>query len=120
MQDYSAAAQVIVGDVMGRLLLFLMQRQMWLLFGGSLIPWAGHNLLEPAALAKPILTGPHLQEFLEISQNFIDAHAMIKVNDELELAQNLISLLMHQELREKLGVAALSIVEKNRGATKKY
>ncbi len=118
LQDYSLATNVIVGDVMGQLLLFYAVADVAFV-GGSLISWGGHNLLEPAALAKPILTGPNLQAFLDISQALVNAHAMIKVNDELELARSLAQLLREKELREQLGVAAHNVVEENRGATQK-
>lgn len=86
--------------------------EVWFLGGG-------HNLLEPAALAKPVVSGPHLHAFLEISQLLLEAKALIKVSNELELAQNLLKLFSDQALRKELGAAALNVVEKHRGATKK-
>ncbi len=118
LQDYSSSINIIVGDVMGKMLSFYAASDIAFV-GGSLIPWGGHNLLEPAALAKPILTGPNLNAFLEISQLLADADAMIKVNNEEELAQNLLKLFANSELRGKLGTAALDVVEKHRGATTK-
>ena len=117
-QKYSASTNVILGDVMGQLLLFYGASDIAFV-GGSLIPWGGHNLLEPAVLAKPILSGQNLSAFLEISQLLINANALLTVKDENALAKNLIQLFKNKTLQEKLGVAALDVVEKHRGATKK-
>lgn len=118
IQNYRATANVILGDVMGQLLLFYAVSDLAFV-GGSLVPWSGHNLLEPAALAKPVLSGPNLSAFLEISQMMLDAHALVIVNDEMMLAQSLLQLFQDQALRERLGVAALEVVVKHRGATEK-
>lgn len=117
-QDYAASTNVVLGDVMGQLLLFYAVSDIAFV-GGSLVPWGGHNLLEPAALAKPVISGPNLNAFLEISQLLIDGGALVKVDDEIILAQNLLKLFQDQNLREKLGAAALDVVEKHRGTTGK-
>jgi 3-deoxy-D-manno-octulosonic-acid transferase len=109
---------VILGDTMGQLLLFYAASDIAFV-GGSLVPWGGHNLLEPAALAKPIISGQNLNAFLEISQLLTDADALIKVDDAASLAQKLIQLFRDKALQEKLGCAALDVVEKHRGVTKK-
>lgn len=117
-QKCLATTNVILGDVMGHLLLFYAASDIAFV-GGSLIPWGGHNLLEPAALAKPIISGQNLNAFLEISQLLTDAEALVKVDDEVSLAQNLLQLFKEKTWQEKLGCAALDVVEKHRGATKK-
>lgn len=117
-KECSSATNILLGDVMGQLLLFYAVSDVAFV-GGSLVPWGGHNLLEPAALAKPILSGPYLSAFSEISELFTDAGALIKVADEKALADNLIKLFGDKILQEKLGTRALDVVEKHRGATKK-
>jgi 3-deoxy-D-manno-octulosonic-acid transferase len=110
------STNILLGDVMGKVLMFYAAGDVAFV-GGSLIKWGGHNVLEPAALAKPVLSGPNLSAFVEISQLLTDANALIKVNDEFELGENLIKLFQDKGLREKLGAAALNVVEKHRGAT---
>ncbi len=117
-QKCLTTTNVILGDVMGQLLLFYAASDIAFV-GGSLVPWGGHNLLEPAALAKPIISGQNLNAFLEISQFLTDADALIKVDDAASLAQKLIQLFKDKTLQEKLGCAALDVVEKHRGVTKK-
>lgn len=109
---------VILGDVMGQLLLFYATGDVAFV-GGSLIPWGGHNLLEPAALAKPVLSGKYMDAFVEISQLLTETDALVTVDDETTLAKHLLRLLQNKALRENLGVRALDVVEKHRGATEK-
>jgi len=117
-QEYSSSTNVILGDVMGQLLLFYAACDIAFV-GGSLIPWGGHNLLEPAALAKPVLSGPNLSEFREISQLMSDTGGLIKVENEIMLADTVIKLFNNKNLCEKIGCAALDVVERHRGATEK-
>lgn len=121
---YSAAQKcdpninVVIGDVMGQLLLFYAIANVAFV-GGSLVPCGGHNILEPAILEKPIITGIHLDNFTEIAQAFIDNEALITVNDEMALAQNVIDFLRDKSLRRQCGLAAREVIEKNKGATRK-
>jgi 3-deoxy-D-manno-octulosonic-acid transferase len=118
LEQYSATTEILLGDVMGKLLLFYGVSDIAFV-GGSLIPWGGHNVLEPAALAKPVLSGKHLHAFAEISQIMIDRDALVIVNDESALAEKLIALFQDKTQREQLGTAALDIVERHRGSTEK-
>src|SRR5690606_28777074 len=79
------AAQVLVGDSMGELL-FLYGLADLAFVGGSLVPNGGHNLLEPVALGKPVLSGPHLFNFQEISERLRDAGDLLEVADADALA----------------------------------
>lgn len=88
--------------------------------GGSLIPVGGHNLIEPAALGLPILTGPHLHNFTEIGKLLQSAGAAQVVNDAAEIADAVIALCSAQALREKIGKCAKETIEANRGALKKH
>jgi 3-deoxy-D-manno-octulosonic-acid transferase len=90
-QKCTDETNIVLGDTMGQLLLFYAASDLAFV-GGSLIPWGGHNLLEPAALAKPVLSGQSLNAFLEISQLLTDADALIKADDENALANDLIQL----------------------------
>jgi 3-deoxy-D-manno-octulosonic-acid transferase len=80
-----AQTQVLLGDTMGELLFFYALADSAFV-GGSLVANGGHNLLEPAALAKPVLSGPHLFNFLEIAALLRDAGALQEVDDAEGLA----------------------------------
>ncbi len=109
---------VYLGDTMGELLVMYGACDVAFV-GGSLIPRGGHNMLEPGALAKPILTGPHVFNFAEISDMFIASNALIKVQDADDLAQQLQKLMQDETLRQTYGTRALNVVAANRGALTK-
>lgn len=109
---------VYLGDTMGELLLMYGACDVAFV-GGSLIKRGGHNMLEPGALSKPVLTGPHLFNFAEISELFVSANALIKVNDAHSLAQQLIALMDNPTMRMQMGQRALQVVDTNRGALAK-
>lgn len=88
--------------------------------GGSLVPVGGHNLIEPAALGLPILTGPNLHNFTEISKLLQNAGAAQIVTDASSIADAVIALCSAKELREKIGRCAQETIEANRGALEKH
>ena len=88
--------------------------------GGSLVPIGGHNLIEPAALGLPILTGPNLHNFTEISKLLQNAGAAQIVTDALSIADAVIALCSAKELREKISKCAKETIEANRGALQKH
>src|SRR3990167_2041671 len=88
--------------------------------GGSLAHTGGHNLIEPAALGLPILTGPHLHNFTEISRLLQDAGAAQVITDADSLADAVIALCSAKELCEKIGLCAKKTIEANRGALQKH
>lgn len=106
---------VYLGDTMGELLLLYAAADVAFV-GGSLIPRGGHNMLEPGILGKPILTGPHLFNFAEISELFFAANAMQKVTTATELADALLALQRDSTLQAKMIAAATQVVMANRGA----
>jgi 3-deoxy-D-manno-octulosonic-acid transferase len=116
--EITPEAQIIIGDVMGKMLLFYAAGDIAFV-GGSLINWGGHNLLEPAVLAKPVISGPNLKAFIEISNLLDEAGALFKVADENELAATVIRLLQDEPLLMRAGAAAQRVVAEHRGATDK-
>lgn len=107
--------QVFLGDSMGEMLLLYAAADVAFV-GGSLVNVGGHNLLEPAALAKPGLTGPHYFNFKEITQQLIKANAVACVADASALAEAVLGLFADAERRQQAGQAGLAIVMANRGA----
>jgi 3-deoxy-D-manno-octulosonic-acid transferase len=84
--------------------------------GGSLVPVGGHNLLEPAALGKPVLAGPHSFNSPEAAQLLQTAGALQIVRDRSELVTVLEPLLSEPELAKVQGAKAAAVVAANRGA----
>lgn len=87
--------------------------------GGSLVPAGGHNVLEPAAFGKPIVVGPHMENFAEVMQTFLANGAAVQVRDARGLERTLAELMRDDARRERLGAAACALVEANRGATRR-
>jgi len=116
--DAELAADVVILDSIGELA--HLYRIAWVVFvGGSLVPTGGHNILEPAVYAKPILFGPHMQNFREIAETFLAASAAVQVADERQLEEEWRSLAGDQARRTALGRAARAIVDDNLGAREK-
>ncbi len=84
--------------------------------GGSLVDTGGHNILEPAVFGKPIVFGPHMQNFAEIARAFLDNGAAVQVRSGRELQGVLLDLLGDPVRRASLGAAARALVEANKGA----
>lgn len=84
--------------------------------GGSLQPIGGHNLLEPAALGKAIVSGPHLHNFAEIAAKLEQAGALRIIAGAEELGAALENLLADVAVRAAMGSAGLALVAQGRGA----
>jgi len=83
--------------------------------GGSLAPIGGHNLLEPAAVGVPMVTGPHLHNFVEIARSLRVAGAL-QVGEDLAAVGGLLeTLLAEPEARAQRGQAGAALVEAGRG-----
>jgi 3-deoxy-D-manno-octulosonic-acid transferase len=87
--------------------------------GGSLVPVGGHNILEPAVYAKPIVFGPHMENFSEIADAFVANGAAIQVRGERELQDAILGLMNDPVRRARVGAAARALVDANRGARDK-
>jgi 3-deoxy-D-manno-octulosonic-acid transferase len=84
--------------------------------GKSLAGEGGQNPIEPAALRKPILFGPNMQNFAGIVEAFLRADAALQVQDEAELEAAFRSLLRDAPKREAIAERALRVVNENKGA----
>lgn len=114
-EPVTPATQVLLADTLGELLMLYAAADIAFV-GGSLVPIGGHNLLEPAALARPVLTGPHNFNAPDIARLMFDSGASLQVDSSASLAQTLRELQADPVRRERIGRAALAIVENNRGA----
>ncbi|WP_445379576.1 lipid IV(A) 3-deoxy-D-manno-octulosonic acid transferase [Pseudomonas syringae] len=114
-QAVTADVSVLMGDTMGELL-FLYALADIAFVGGSLVPNGGHNLLEPAALAMPVLSGPHLFNFLEIAAMLRKAGALQEVNDAAALAAAVQGLFDQPQQARNMADAGLAVMKANQGA----
>ena len=114
----SLQTQVYLGDTMGELLLLYAAADVAFV-AGSFAQVGGHNMLEPAALRKPIVTGPVLFNFVEISRMLVKAKGMIIVQNPEALAQEIERFFANQKYRDFTGGQAYQVVHANRGALQK-
>ncbi|MCB1575718.1 MAG: glycosyltransferase, partial [Xanthomonadales bacterium] len=87
--------------------------------GGSLEPIGGHNLLEPAALGKPVIVGPHTFNTEEVAASLIEAEAVLRVENAEQLGAAVIRLLTREDQRHAMGRAAQAVLERERGAVER-
>ncbi|UVL94991.1 lipid IV(A) 3-deoxy-D-manno-octulosonic acid transferase [Pseudomonas siliginis] len=113
--NVDAQTSVLLGDTMGELL-FLYALADSAFVGGSLMPNGGHNLLEPAALAKPVLSGPHLFNFLDIAAQLREAGALAEVDDAEGLAVEVQRLFELPRDAQRMAEAGLAVMRRNQGA----
>lgn len=109
---------VYLGDSMGELLLFYACADIAFV-GGSLIKRGGHNILEPAALSKPVLIGKHMFNFAEIANLLIEAKGTMEVCDAKEIFLQLDRLFSNPEQIKEMGNCALQVVQTHKGALQK-
>ena len=114
----SAAHQVFVIDAMGELMQFYAAADLAFV-GGSLVPIGGHNVLEPAALSRPVLVGPHTFNFEEITLTLIGEGAAVRLADASELGAAVLQLLRDAERRKSMGMHARVVFDSERGAVQR-
>jgi 3-deoxy-D-manno-octulosonic-acid transferase len=108
-------AAVFLCDTMGEVPLFYAASDVAFV-AGSLVPIGGHNLLEPAALGVPVITGPHNFNAQDIADLFIQMGACRRVADPQELVETISELLSDPAAAARLGRAGQKVLEDNRGA----
>jgi 3-deoxy-D-manno-octulosonic-acid transferase len=112
-------ASVVVLDTIGEL------RELYsiaavVFCGGSLVPRGGQNLIEAAAWGKPVVCGPHMDDFRAATDLLAAAGAVFQVADAQGLAARLEDLLDRPEAAMRAGLAGRTVVEKNRGAAQRH
>jgi 3-deoxy-D-manno-octulosonic-acid transferase len=110
------ATDVLLGDTLGEMMGFYAAADVAFV-AGSFVPAGGHNPLEPAALALPVLTGPQLFNFELVYAELFAAGAARRVVDAAELAAALGELLADPDARARMGAAGERILNLHRGAT---
>lgn len=110
-----AISQCFVVDSMGELIDFYAAADVAFV-GGSLVPVGGHNLLEPAALARPAIVGPQTFNFAEVTEDLIAAGGVVRIEDADALGPTVVRLLSRDIERSSMGNAAHALMLRERGA----
>ncbi|MFN7095946.1 MAG: lipid IV(A) 3-deoxy-D-manno-octulosonic acid transferase [Gammaproteobacteria bacterium] len=106
---------IYLGDTMGELLILYGASDIAFV-GGSLVPIGGHNMLEPAALAIPSITGPNYFNFATIVSLLEEANGLRKIQNTDELADVVIDWFNDPSKRQQAGKNAKQVVEAHRGS----
>jgi len=114
----SVEASVLLLDTLGELLYFYAAAEVAFV-GGSLAPIGGHNLLEPAALGLPVLTGPNNSNGEDVARLLLECGAAEIVRDGAALGSRVAELLSDQALRVEMGNRGRAVIDRNRGALEK-
>ncbi|MGP1959994.1 MAG: lipid IV(A) 3-deoxy-D-manno-octulosonic acid transferase [Arsenophonus sp. NC-TX2-MAG3] len=110
--------QVIIGDTMGELMLLYGIADLAFI-GGSLVKKGGHNPLEAAAHALPVLMGPYTFNFKDICSKLKQLDGLITVNDSKSLILTVSNLLKDEDFRLYHGCKAAEVLHKNKGGLQK-
>jgi 3-deoxy-D-manno-octulosonic-acid transferase len=114
-QDVTKDTDVLLGDTMGELN-FLYSLSDMAFVGGSLIDHGGQNLLEPASLSLPIISGPSLRNFQEIALELEEVGALKIIKDKEELSSYFLKLIKDDASRLSAGQSAYEVFINNRGS----
>jgi len=106
--------QCFVVDTLGELLRFYAAADVAFV-GGSLVPIGGHNVLEPAALYVPVIVGPKMFNFADITASLMEAGAIVQIAEADELGVAVTRLLIDPALRETIGRAGRAAFEREQG-----
>ncbi len=114
-QPLGSDVQVLIGNTMGEMMPLLGASDL-VFMGGTWVDNGGHNFIEPAAWAKPVLSGSSLFNFSEVSRLLIEAGALEIVETPELLSTSVLRLLEDPSLMVKMGQSAKRVAEENRGA----
>lgn len=110
--------EVMVVDTIGQLPRFYALATV-VFVGKSLTAKGGHNIIEPAMFGKPVVIGPQMQNFRDITRAFCSADAVVQVEDASGLAAAVHRLLAEPEFRALLGERARAVIGRHQGATRR-
>lgn len=115
----TADTQVYLADTIGELMLWF-QVSDAAFVGGSLVPFGGHNILEPAALGKPVLSGQYHMNLQALYDTFNDDNAISIADDEIQLGEQLVLFAQNPEQRQQYAQRAHACFKKQSGALPRF
>ncbi len=117
-QVIAEKTRVLVGDTMGEMMIFFGASDAAVVCG-SFVSHGGHNVLEPASWAKPVISGPYVHNFQVICDEMKNDHALSIVNSSASLGDMLIKVLSDPAFAVKKGNAAHEFLLRHQGALDK-
>lgn len=111
-----AREEVLLVDTLGEMLALYGAADV-VFVGGSLVPVGGHNILEACLMQRPVIFGPHMHNFRDISRIVLDAQAGVQIDTASDLAPAIGRWLGDQSQALAAGTAGASLMQHHRGAT---
>ena len=108
--------QIIILDVMGELAR-LYSYAIFAFVGGSLIRHGGQNPIEVAVCGIPVIFGPHMYNFSQVSNLLLDKGAAFQVENEKDLEKIMNKLISNEVFRRKVGSSAYELIKKKKGSS---
>jgi 3-deoxy-D-manno-octulosonic-acid transferase len=118
LETDKTSGTIFILDTLGQLVKFYAAADL-VFVGGSFVKKGGHNIIEPASLAKPVIFGPIMYNFQDIADSLLKNNAAIQVKSETELFQTAKRLLRDSSLGKRLGLTAQGLVLREQGATQR-
>lgn len=113
---FSADAEIVIGDTLGEMFVWYTAADI-VFMGGSLVKSGGHNPLEPLILGKPVISGPHVFNWVDVFEQFSQAKALwVEDNDE-GIKHRLLALLETPEKQKQAGHQGQTLLNTHTGAT---
>ncbi len=107
---------VYIADTMGELKMFYAAADLAFV-GGSLVPVGGHNILEPLAIGVPVMFGPHMHNFQEISDLALSENIAVQCNDNAQIVERVIDLYQQEATRLEMVQHGHAFIQQNQGVT---
>jgi 3-deoxy-D-manno-octulosonic-acid transferase len=109
---------VLLVDTLGELPAFCRTADL-VFVGGTLVPFGGHNVIEPASLGKPVVVGPHCEHFRSVIRDFQKEESIALAGGPAALSEALLCFHGDRELGAAMGERARRVVEERRGASER-
>jgi 3-deoxy-D-manno-octulosonic-acid transferase len=111
--------RLYLGDTMGEMALYYALADVAII-GGSFEPLGGQNLIEACAAGVPVITGPHMFNFADVTRLAVRAHAALQVADAGAALSAAQALLADAERRSRMGDAGKRLCDRHRGAAERH
>jgi len=111
--------RVLLGDTMGEMSFYFALATVAII-GGSFRPLGGQNLIEASAAGVPVIVGPHMFNFAEVTRLAVETGAAVRVADAAEAIRVARDLLVSADRRARMALAALKLCAAHRGATERH
>ena len=109
------STDVYLADTMGELKLLYAASDVAFV-GGSMVPVGGHNILEASVIGVPVLFGPYMANFKDISRRVLEQQAAIQCNTPKEVIDTLLGIYQHDDQRAALVARGKQFIQQNQGA----